>query len=1119
MAIISLRYSTTANSRPDPSALVAGEVAINTSTTGSGVFYASDTGALLKVGAAEVSATAPNSTPAGVAGNSLGELWLDTTTDTLNVWDGSSWLPASTGTVTSVAAGTGLSGGTITTSGTITLNTACVIAPTAFTGKGVLLTASATSSPTALTVGTNGQFLSVNSACTGGLEWSTITQCTGTVTSVTAGSGLTGGTITGSGTIALDTACAINPSVLAAKGSLVTASAASTPVALAVGTDGEFLTACAACAGGLAWTAGGGGGGSPATPTVAGIVFGCTTTTNSAIGCNAFLSNVSGQYNTASGACSLICNTSGGYNTASGVVSLYYNISGCYNTATGFAAMQQNETGDGNTATGQRSLFANTSGALNTAVGSRSLFNNLTGVNNTAIGTSAGSEITSGAYNLAIGNCVQVSTPTGSCQLAIGFSATENWLTGDSTKAIKPGAGILDCADSTGTAGQVLMSDGANAVCWGTAGGGGGSTPATPTVAGVLYGKDNEDLLSSYLGFESGNSVTTGVLNVLLGFCAGHDLTEGSGNTAVGPAALLSATTASCNTAIGLAASSLTTGVCNVAIGHQSGASLVTSAGNVLVGFASGLVADGDNNTAIGTCALDSVSPVTGSNNVAIGYSVSLPSATDSCQLAIGFNTGCNWLTGCSNKNIRPGAGILDCTGSPGTAGQVLMSDGANAVCWGTAGGGGGGSGTVTSITAGTGLTGGTITTSGTVALDTACVIAPSILTSAGSIITASAPSTPAELAVGADGQVLTACAACTGGLVWGTAGGGGGGTPATPDVAGIVYGITETGAPLKCNTAIGFNAASCITSGGGIGNVAVGTCALTLSAFAVENTAVGTKALYNNVTGSSNTAIGFSANISGTTSQQNVAVGAYALCATSTGCANVAIGAFAGKVITTGNCNVAIGYCAMGQSVVTSEFNVAIGYNAGLRITSGLENTMLGAFSGRATTTGAGNTFIGNCAGVTTTTGTRNVVIGMCATTSTNVINNEVTISNGCRNARFAGATPTAWAFSSDGRDKTNIQDLALGLDFVTALQPRKYEWNSRDNQGDHGVPSSGFIAQEVLEVVKANNAEYSNLVQTCNPDHYMLSQANFIPFLVNAIKELSVKVESLEQKLTALG
>ena len=53
------------------------------------------------------------------------------------------------------------------------------------------------------TQGTNGQFLKVGAS--GVLSWDTITAGTGTVTSIAAGTGLTGGTITTTGTIAIDT--------------------------------------------------------------------------------------------------------------------------------------------------------------------------------------------------------------------------------------------------------------------------------------------------------------------------------------------------------------------------------------------------------------------------------------------------------------------------------------------------------------------------------------------------------------------------------------------------------------------------------------------------------------------------------------------------------------------------------------------------------------------------------------------------------------------------------------------------------------------------------------------------------------------------------------------------
>jgi hypothetical protein len=49
---------------------------------------------------------------------------------------------------------------------------------------------------------------------------------------------------------------------------------------------------------------------------------------------------------------------------------------------------------------------------------------------------------------------------------------------------------------------------------------------------------------------------------------------------------------------------------------------------------------------------------------------------TGSCQLALGFSATDNWLTGCSDKSIRPGAGIRDCCGCVGTKGQVLTATG-----------------------------------------------------------------------------------------------------------------------------------------------------------------------------------------------------------------------------------------------------------------------------------------------------------------------------------------------------------------------------------------------------------------------------------------------------------
>ena len=133
-------------------------------------------------------------------------------------WDGLQWACANDaiggggggGTVTSVAAGTGLTG-----------------SPNPITGAGSLNIAPGYQLPQACS---NGQVPKSNGA--GGWACGTDTAGTGTVTSVAAGTGLTGGTITGSGTIAADTtylqrrvvsACAVGSSIrtINADGSVV----------------------------------------------------------------------------------------------------------------------------------------------------------------------------------------------------------------------------------------------------------------------------------------------------------------------------------------------------------------------------------------------------------------------------------------------------------------------------------------------------------------------------------------------------------------------------------------------------------------------------------------------------------------------------------------------------------------------------------------------------------------------------------------------------------------------------------------------------------------------------------------------------------------------------------
>jgi hypothetical protein len=94
MALQHLR-SSTADKRPTPGAMSDGQLAMNTNLASPGLFFKDSNGDLVKTGPVHVGATAPNATPAsgGQAGNSKGELWLDTSGSdyTLKTWDGSAW--------------------------------------------------------------------------------------------------------------------------------------------------------------------------------------------------------------------------------------------------------------------------------------------------------------------------------------------------------------------------------------------------------------------------------------------------------------------------------------------------------------------------------------------------------------------------------------------------------------------------------------------------------------------------------------------------------------------------------------------------------------------------------------------------------------------------------------------------------------------------------------------------------------------------------------------------------------------------------------------------------------------------------------------------------------------
>lgn len=468
----------------------------------------------------------------------------------------------------------------------------------------------------------------------------------------------------------------------ATKGDILAATAASTPTALPVGTDGQILYACSTAASGLCWAAVPPSAG-PATPIVNGIVYGCTEDPNNLhntyLGkCAGLSTNTLDNCNTAVGFQAMQSVTDGGFNTGVGANALSSLQDAYDNTAVGVDSLCALTSGQGNVAVGEGTTTALTTGSCNVALGAYSLCSAVSdkwnvaigagaldslngGCLNIAIGTDAGGGLTTGCCNVIIGPDVNAPSNTGSGQLAIGYGVLACWLTGDSTLAIQPGAGIIDCAGSCGANGQVLMSNGSNAICWGAP----AATPAaTPTALGTVYGCTAADSLSAVrLGYCAGPSVT-GIFNTYIGASSGRLATSAASNVAIGRNSLCGSASASSN----------------VAIGVDSMLSASAGSQNVAIGRGTLGVATGSNNVVIGCGA--GASLTSGSNNVLVGFCATAASATGSCQLAIGFSATDNWLTGTSTKAIKPGAGIIDCAGSCGTAGQILTSNGSNAIAW-----------------------------------------------------------------------------------------------------------------------------------------------------------------------------------------------------------------------------------------------------------------------------------------------------------------------------------------------------------------------------------------------------------------------------------------------------
>jgi hypothetical protein len=146
-------------------------------------------------------------------------------------------------------------------------------------------------------------------------------------------------------------------------------------------------------------------------------------------------------------------------------------------------------------------------------------------------------------------------------------------------------------------------------------------------------------------------------------------------------------------------------------------------------------------------------------------------------------------------------------------------------------------------------------------------------------------------------------------------------------------------------------------------------------------------------------------------------------------------------------------------------------------------------------------------------TSGSNNTIIGYQAYPVGVNANNSVTLGNA--SIATLRCAVTSITSLSDARDKKDVAPIELGLDFVKELNPVKFVWDDRNENGKHDIADSGFIAQDLKALEdKYDAADVLKLVYDENPEKLEASYGRLIPVLVQAIKDLAAKVEQLENK-----
>lgn len=294
-------------------------------------------------------------------------------------------------------------------------------------------------------------------------------------------------------------------------------------------------------------------------------------------------------------------------------------------------------------------------------------------------------------------------------------------------------------------------------------------------------------------------------------------------------------------------------------------------------------------------------------------------------------------------------------------------------------------------------------------------------------------------------------------------------------------------------------------------------------------------------------------------------ATGISAMSAVNTGTSNTANGYYALSSNTSGYANTAIGVSTL-QANTTGYYNTAIGNSSQSTSTGANGNTSVGAFSLYNANTGNQNTAVGYGSLQNNTTGINNTALGHGALSSNTTFNNStglgynasISASNQVKlgDTNVTTVVSSGTASFSDIRDKADIRDTILGLDFVNSLRAVDYKWDYREDYRtempnqlnedateeekesyrilmDEWIESCkfsnlvhdgskkrnryhhGLIAQEVQEVIESSGVDFGGFQDhtvTGGDEVMTVTYTELIAPMIKAIQELTARINVLE-------